>query len=89
MNAGAIDKVQAGQDGARLDGRIRRALAGSHGLPIRDLCRRLKMDEKVVRVALERMVRDGELDRVRPADYQDNDQDFFAPCSDQRHPWDD
>jgi hypothetical protein len=26
---------------------------------------------------------------VRPAGYLGDDRDFFALCSDQRHPWDD
>lgn len=89
MNAGVIDKVSPGRECGQVRTRIRRTLAGSHGLSFRELCRRLKMDEKIVRVALERMVREGELDRVRPAGYLGDDRDFFAPCSDQRHPWDD
>ena len=89
MNAGVIGKVSPGQECGQVRTRIRRALAGSHGLLFRELCHRLKMDEKTVRVALERMVWEGELDRVRPTGYQGDDRDFFAPCSDQQHPWDD
>jgi DeoR/GlpR family transcriptional regulator of sugar metabolism len=62
---------------------------GSHGLSISELCRRMKMDERTARAELEYMVQEGELDRVRPTGYHGEDRDFFAPCSDQQHPWDD
>jgi hypothetical protein len=89
VNAGVIDKVSPGRECGQVRTRIRRTLAGSHGLSISELCRRMKMDERTARAELEYMVREGELDRVRPTGYHRADRDFFAPCSDQRHPWDD
>ena len=60
--------------------RIRRILETRHAMHIGELSQRLGLVEPQVRAELEGMMSRGEVERLRPLQYERDDQDFFRLC---------
>lgn len=61
----------------RLMDRIRRLLEMRNAMHIGELCIRLGVSEDAVRDSLDAMHAQGEVERLRPVNYDGGDQDFF------------
>ena len=73
--------------------KIRQVLEVCHGMRLAELSVRTRLPEVLVQSQLELMIRRGEVDCLRPIDYDLDDLNFYALRRSVRgwqgHPWDD
>lgn len=67
---------------------VQRLLDACHGMDIAEMRRRTRLDEGLIRAALEGMLLRGEVDCITPSGHEDKTKEFFALNRPEGHPWD-
>lgn len=74
--------------GEGLRGRIRHVLSARHFMRVDELRMRLGEPEELVRAELESLMLRGEVERIRPIGYTQNDLDVYVVPKADGHVWD-